>query len=90
VQDVKKQTTYVLNQIEKPLKVAGSSMAKALKCNVYLARIEDYKEMNDAFLGRFGAEPPIRTTLAIAAIPLDGALRAWDAGPGIWSRCRSA
>jgi 2-iminobutanoate/2-iminopropanoate deaminase len=30
--------------------------------------------MNDAFLGRFGAEPPVRTTVAIAAIPLDGAL----------------
>ena len=64
----------MLNQIEEPLKVAGSSMAKVLKCNVYLARIDDYKEMNDAFLGRFRAEPPVRTTLAIAAIPLDGAL----------------
>ena len=46
----------MLNQIEECLKVAGSSMAKALKCNVYFARIQGYKEMNDAFCGRFGAE----------------------------------
>jgi enamine deaminase RidA (YjgF/YER057c/UK114 family) len=30
--------------------------------------------MNEAYLGKFGSEPPVRTTVAVAGIPLDGAL----------------
>jgi enamine deaminase RidA (YjgF/YER057c/UK114 family) len=71
---IKEQTEYVLNEIDACLKTAGSSMKNALKCNVYLAKLEDYKAMNEAYLGKFGAEPPVRTTVAVAGIPLDGAL----------------
>jgi 2-iminobutanoate/2-iminopropanoate deaminase len=71
---IKEQTAYVLNDIDACLKAAGSSMQKALKCNVYLAKLDDYKAMNEVYLGKFGAEPPVRTTVAVAGIPLDGAL----------------
>jgi enamine deaminase RidA (YjgF/YER057c/UK114 family) len=74
VSGVREQTVYVLNEIEACLKAAGTSMANAVKCNVYLAKLEDYKEMNEAYLGKFGPEPPVRTTVAVAGIPLDGAL----------------
>ena len=49
-------------------------MNNALKCNVYLANLDDYAAMNEVYRGRFGAEPPVRTTVAVAGIPLDGAL----------------
>jgi enamine deaminase RidA (YjgF/YER057c/UK114 family) len=62
--DIKAHTTHVLDEIEKRLKSVGSSMEKVLKCNVYLADLADYKAMNEAFLGRFGPEPPVRTTIA--------------------------
>jgi enamine deaminase RidA (YjgF/YER057c/UK114 family) len=43
-----------------------------LKCNVYLNDLKDYKEMNETFKGRFGEEPPVRTTIAAAGgIPGD-------------------
>jgi 2-iminobutanoate/2-iminopropanoate deaminase len=71
---IKEQTEFVLNEIDACLKVAGSSMKNALKCNVYLSKLDDYKAMNEAYLGKFGAEPPVRTTVAVAGIPLDGAL----------------
>lgn len=71
---VREQTEFVLNEIDACLKAAGSSMNKALKCNVYLAKLDDYKTMNDAYIGKFGPEPPVRTTVAVAGIPLDGAL----------------
>jgi 2-iminobutanoate/2-iminopropanoate deaminase len=74
VKGIREQTEFVLDEIEACLKTAGSSMKNALKCNVYLAKLEDYKPMNDAYVGRFGEEPPVRTTVAVAAIPLDGAL----------------
>ena len=56
---------------EKELVNAGSAMDKVLKCNVYLAKAEDYAPMNEAFRGRFGDEPPVRTTIAAAWIPGD-------------------
>src|SRR3954447_14569411 len=71
---VREQTEFVLNEIEACLKTAGSSMQNALKCNVYLSKLDDYKVMNEAYLGKFGPEPPVRTTVAVAGIPLDGAL----------------
>jgi len=70
--NIKEHTKHVLDQIEARLKEAGSSMDKVLKCNVYLNDLKDYKEMNEAFLGRFGPEPPVRTTIAAAGgIPGD-------------------
>jgi enamine deaminase RidA (YjgF/YER057c/UK114 family) len=42
-----------------------------LKANVYLANGADYQAMNEVFRGRFGAEPPVRTTIAAAWVPGD-------------------
>lgn len=64
--DIRAHTKHVLDEIQKQLESVGSSMDKVLKCNVYLNDLKDYKEMNETFLGRFGAEPPVRTTIAAA------------------------
>ena len=62
--DITAHTTSVLNQVEAELKKVGSSMDKVLKVNVYLHDIKDYDGMNAVFRGRFGANPPVRTTIA--------------------------
>ncbi|MCI0662739.1 MAG: RidA family protein [Acidobacteria bacterium] len=64
--DIKAHTKHVLDEIEKELVNAGSSMNKVLKCNVYLNDLKDYQAMNEVFRGRFGDEPPVRTTIAAA------------------------
>jgi 2-iminobutanoate/2-iminopropanoate deaminase len=64
--DIKAHTKHVLDSIQKQLEDAGSSMEKVLKCNVYLNDLKDYQAMNEVFLGRFGPEPPVRTTIAAA------------------------
>jgi len=64
--DIKAHTDHVLKELEKELLAAGSSMEKVLKVNVYLNDINDYKEMNEVFKGRFGKKPPVRTTVAVA------------------------
>lgn len=69
--DITAHTKHVLDEVEKELINAGSSMDKVLKCNVYLADGKDYAAMNEAFRGRFGEEPPVRTTIAAAWIPGD-------------------
>ncbi len=62
--DIKDHTDHVLRELEKELKKAGSSMDKVLKVNVYLADLADYHKMNEVFRGRFGPNPPVRTTVA--------------------------
>ena len=64
--DIKAHTKRVLDEIQKRLEEAGSSMEKVLKVNVYLNDLKDYDGMNEVFRGRFGAEPPVRTTIAAA------------------------
>jgi enamine deaminase RidA (YjgF/YER057c/UK114 family) len=63
--DIKAHTDHVLKELEKALKAAGSSMDKVLKVNVYLHDLNDYKAMNEAYKGRFGSKPPVRTTVAV-------------------------
>ena len=47
-------------------------MEKVLKCSVFLNDIKDWAAMNTVFQGRFGENPPVRTTIAAAGgIPGD-------------------
>ena len=62
--DIKAHTKHVLDEIQKRLDGIGSSMEKVLKVNVYLNDLKDYAGMNEVFLGRFGQDPPVRTTIA--------------------------
>ena len=70
--DIKAHTKHVLDEIQKRLEEVGSSMNKVLKVTVYLRDLKDYAAMNEMFMGRFGPEPPVRTTIAAAGgIPGD-------------------
>jgi enamine deaminase RidA (YjgF/YER057c/UK114 family) len=64
--DIKAHTDHVLKEIQKRLEEVGSSMEKVLKVNVYLNDLKDYAAMNEVFLGRFGPDPGVRTTIAAA------------------------
>src|SRR5215212_6549783 len=64
--DIKAHTDHVLKELETELKKAGSSMDKVLKVTVFLNDIADYKAMNEVYKGRFGDNPPVRTTVAVA------------------------
>ena len=67
--DIKAHTKHVLDEIQQKLEACGSSMNKVLKAQVYLADLKDYDAMNEVFMGRFGSEPPVRTTVSVAGVP---------------------
>ena len=62
--DITAHTKHVMDSLQEELEKAGSSMEKVLKVNVYLADLGDYTKMNEAYKGRFGNNPPVRTTVA--------------------------
>lgn len=69
---IEEHTKHVLDELEKNLTNAGSSMEKVLKVNVYLNDIKDWPRMNTVYKGRWGKVPPVRTTIAAAGgIPGD-------------------
>jgi enamine deaminase RidA (YjgF/YER057c/UK114 family) len=63
--DITAHTKHVLDEVEKELVKAGSSMQKVLKVSVFLHDLNDYKAMNEAYKGRFGNKPPVRTTVSV-------------------------
>ena len=64
--EIKAHTEIVLKELEKQLIKAGSSMEKVLKVSVFLNDIADWPAMNEVYAGRFGKNPPTRTTVAAA------------------------
>ncbi len=62
--DIAAHTDHVLKELKRNLIKAGSSMDKVLKVNVYLHDLNDYNGMNEVYRGRFGKNPPVRTTVA--------------------------
>jgi 2-iminobutanoate/2-iminopropanoate deaminase len=49
----------------------GLEFGDIVQANVYLADINDYGVMNQAYGEYFTADPPARTTVAVAALPGD-------------------
>jgi 2-iminobutanoate/2-iminopropanoate deaminase len=53
------------------LEASGSSLAQVVKTTVYLKDLSDFKKMNEVYSTYFSTEPPARTTIEAARLPLD-------------------
>ncbi len=67
------QTKVALTGIQKIFEAAGSSMAQALKCTVFLIDVKDFAGMNAAYKEFFPNSPPGRSTVVVAALVAAGA-----------------
>jgi len=75
---IEKQTRQVLRNIAAVLEVAGSSLGNVVKTTVFLKDMGDFKAMNGVYAEFFAKEPPARSTVEVANLPL-GALVEIDA-----------
>jgi 2-iminobutanoate/2-iminopropanoate deaminase len=64
------QTELVLDNIKAILAAAGLSMEAVVKTTVYLADIQDFAAMNQVYATFFPTDPPARTTIQAANLPL--------------------
>ena len=68
------ETRQALLNIERILQECGASLADLVKVNVFLADIQTFPDMNDAYLEVMGAEPPARITVGRADLALGAAV----------------
>src|SRR5437762_3049129 len=60
---VQAETEQVLKNVQAILEAAGTSLANAVKVNVYLADRNDFAAMNEIYKRFFPNDPPARTTV---------------------------
>lgn len=70
--DVEAQTEQTLRNIEAILQGAGSSLARVVRCGVFLVDIKEFGKMNAVYARVFGNHRPARTTVEVSALPEPG------------------
>jgi 2-iminobutanoate/2-iminopropanoate deaminase len=65
------QTERVFDNLRAVLESAGSSLERVVKTTVFLADMNDFGEMNEAYGKFFGENPPARSTVEVSRLPRD-------------------
>lgn len=67
------QTRIALDNTRKVFEAAGTTMANATKCTVFLIDVRDFGGMNQAYREFFPNTPPARSTVVVAALVVPSA-----------------
>jgi 2-iminobutanoate/2-iminopropanoate deaminase len=67
--DIEGQTRRCLENLAAICEAAGGSLARAVRCTVYLVDMNDFTRVNEAYGAFFDDEPPARVAVAVAALP---------------------
>lgn len=69
--DIQVQTRRVLDNLEAVLTAAGLTWSNVVKMTVFLADMDDFKAVNEVYATVFGDDPPARSAVQVARLPLD-------------------
>ena len=69
--DVAAQTRQVLTNLSTVLEAAGSSLDRVVKTTVFLKDMGHFKTMNAVYGEFFSSDPPARSAIEVAALPLN-------------------
>ena len=67
------QTRVALESTKKVFEAAGTTLANAVKCTVFLTDVKDFAGMNSVYREFFPVAPPARSTVVVAALVSTGA-----------------
>src|SRR5690606_21730242 len=70
---VQDQTKRALENTKRVFEAAGTSMANAVKCTVFLIDVADFQGMNQAYSAFFPDSPPARSTVVVKALVVPNA-----------------
>jgi len=68
--DIEAQTRQVMQNLAAILTAAGSSLDKIIKTTIFLTDMGDFGRVNQVYGSFFAAEPPARSTVQVAALPV--------------------
>lgn len=68
--DVESQTRQALENLKAILEAAGSSLRHVVKTTVFLQDLGEFARMNAVYGEYFPEEPPARSTVQVAALPM--------------------
>ena len=69
--DIQAQTRQVFANLTAVLEAAGTSLDKAVKTTVFLKDLNDFTAMNEIYATFFPSNPPARSTVQVAKLPMD-------------------
>jgi 2-iminobutanoate/2-iminopropanoate deaminase len=64
------RTRQIIRNIEAIAAEAGGSLADIVKTTIFLTDLGDFQDVNSAYGEHFPADPPARSTVQVAALPL--------------------
>ena len=64
------ETERIIANMSAVLSAAGATLANVVKTTVYLTNMADFAAFNEVYSRHFTSDPPARTTVAVAALPL--------------------
>jgi 2-iminobutanoate/2-iminopropanoate deaminase len=67
---IREQTARVMENLEAILNAAGTSLDNAVKMTCYLSDLKHFAEFNKVYSSYFVADPPVRSTVQVAVLPL--------------------
>lgn len=70
--DIESQTRQALENLKAVLEASGSCLEHVVKTTVFLQDIEEFSRMNQAYAEVFSEDPPARSAVEVAALPLGG------------------
>jgi 2-iminobutanoate/2-iminopropanoate deaminase len=67
---VGEQTTRCLENVSVVAAAAGAQLSDAVRMGIYVTDISTFNEVNEAYGAYFETDPPARSTVGVAALPL--------------------
>lgn len=72
--DVGTATARCLENLRLVCEAAGARLQDAVRCGIYVTDMATFAQVNEAYGAFFGDEPPARSTIGVASLPLGAAV----------------
>lgn len=71
---IEAETRQALTNLSRILKSGGSSLQNVVKTTVFMQDLDEFAKMNAVYAEFFPKEPPARSTVEVAALPMGAAV----------------
>lgn len=68
--DIAARTRRILDNLQAVAEAAGANLQQTIKTTIFLTDLDDFQAVNAAYADYFSSEPPARSTVQVAALPL--------------------